>query len=276
MEGKNDKQLRSEHFEGFIPLMRRFRDNPLWTEKRKFSRAEAWIDLLFRARYSETPETIIDRGEQITLNEGDILTSIRSLSKDWRWSRTRVKNFISFLQQNGSLKILRLDHRRLIINVVKLGYFKRLIPQTGPQTLPQTGPQKSHRKANKNKVNKVNKVNNNIYIKEKKKKEKKYIKEKKEKEKKAYKEPKKRYSSLKEISDKEIKEIAERYGVSTNFVRITLEEMRNWLGAKGRRYKNYKMALMNWVLRKKQEKPALANLDKWRSRWETVNRSAKS
>lgn len=149
----------NRNHEGFIPLMRRFKDNPLWLEKRKFSRAEAWIDLLFKAHYKNEPEEVIDRGEKIVLSEGDVLTSILTLSKDWKWSRTRVKNFISFLNQNGFLKIIRLDNRRLIINIVKFGYFKNIIQQTGQQTGHQTGQQKYNRKTYNNKYNKDNKIN---------------------------------------------------------------------------------------------------------------------
>jgi len=156
----NDQNTTTETtHEGFVPLMRRFRFHPFWTEPRRFSRAEAWIDLLFRAHYSEKPETIVDRGEEITLNEGDVLTSMLTLSKDWRRSRTFVKNFIKTLEKNGEILINRMDNRRLIIHIVKFAYFKRLIQQNGQQTLQQSGQQKSNRKTHKNKDNKENKEN---------------------------------------------------------------------------------------------------------------------
>jgi len=41
--------------------------------------------------------------------------------------------------------------------------------------------------------------------------------------------------------------------VSPDFVRLRMEEMENWLAAKGRRYKNYLAALRNWVIKAKNE-----------------------
>ncbi|MEO0289595.1 MAG: helix-turn-helix domain-containing protein [candidate division WOR-3 bacterium] len=65
--------------------------------------------------------------------------------------------------------------------------------------------------------------------------------------------PKKLYSSLKDIKDQDLEEIAHKYRVSVAFVKLALEKMTNWLEAKGKRYKNYKRALMNWVLSEAQK-----------------------
>jgi len=57
----------------------------------------------------------------------------------------------------------------------------------------------------------------------------------------------KTYTSLKDLDNFALEEIAFKYKVPLSFVRSKLDDMTNWLGAKGRRYKNYKSALMNWV-----------------------------
>jgi len=64
--------------------------------------------------------------------------------------------------------------------------------------------------------------------------------------------PKKTYSSLDDIREEDLQEISNKYRVSVPFVRFCLEKMTNWLEAKGKRYKNYKRALMNWVLSEAQ------------------------
>lgn len=61
-----------------------------------------------------------------------------------------------------------------------------------------------------------------------------------------------KYSSIKDITDKDLKEISETYHISIGFVRLQLEKLQNWCEAKGRSYKNYKRALMNWVLSEMQ------------------------
>ena len=40
--------------------------------------------------------------------------------------------------------------------------------------------------------------------------------------------------------------------MSVKFVRVIFDRMENWIYAKGRRYKNYKRALMNWVSSSKE------------------------
>lgn len=57
-----------------------------------------------------------------------------------------------------------------------------------------------------------------------------------------------KYSSLKDITEKDLREIAKRYDVKVSFVRLQLEKLANYCEAKGRKYKNYKPALRNFVL----------------------------
>lgn len=60
--------------------------------------------------------------------------------------------------------------------------------------------------------------------------------------------PVKKYSSLKDIEKVDLTEIAEKYKVSLGFVELQLEKLKNYCESKGRRYKNYKSALRNFVL----------------------------
>lgn len=57
-----------------------------------------------------------------------------------------------------------------------------------------------------------------------------------------------KYSSLKDITEKDLLEISEKYKVSLGFVKLKLETLKNYCESKGRRYKNYKSALRNFVL----------------------------
>lgn len=66
--------------------------------------------------------------------------------------------------------------------------------------------------------------------------------------------PPKKYSSLKDIKEDDLLEISEKYRVPLAFVKLQLEKMENWCEAKGKHYKNYKRALMNWVLKEAEEK----------------------
>lgn len=57
----------------------------------------------------------------------------------------------------------------------------------------------------------------------------------------------KKHTSLTDIDFSTIEEIANKYKVPTAFVQSKLDDMTNWLKAKGKTYKDYKHALMNWV-----------------------------
>lgn len=66
---------------------------------------------------------------------------------------------------------------------------------------------------------------------------------------KALKKIKRKYRSIEDISDTDIKEISFQYKVPEGLVRLQLEALRNYCSSKGTRYKDYKAALRNFVLR---------------------------
>lgn len=58
-----------------------------------------------------------------------------------------------------------------------------------------------------------------------------------------------KYSSIDEISDTDIREIAEQYKVPIGLVQFQFEALKNYCASKGKRYKDYKAALKNFVMR---------------------------
>ena len=58
----------------------------------------------------------------------------------------------------------------------------------------------------------------------------------------------KKYSSIKDITEEDMLEIASSYKVGLGFVKLQYEKMRNYCESKGKVYKNYKSALRNFVL----------------------------
>ncbi|MFA5036155.1 MAG: hypothetical protein WC479_03170 [Candidatus Izemoplasmatales bacterium] len=59
---------------------------------------------------------------------------------------------------------------------------------------------------------------------------------------------KERYTTIESITEKEIALIAEKYQTPNSFVRSRLDDMVNWISAKGKDpYKNHYSALCNWV-----------------------------
>lgn len=58
----------------------------------------------------------------------------------------------------------------------------------------------------------------------------------------------KKFSSLKEITEEDMEEISNRYKIPLGMVRLSYEKLVNYCESKGKRYKNYKAALRNFVL----------------------------
>ncbi|MCK5016396.1 MAG: hypothetical protein KAS32_04915 [Candidatus Peribacteraceae bacterium] len=58
---------------------------------------------------------------------------------------------------------------------------------------------------------------------------------------------KKKYTSLKDIGEKEFEMVADQYGVTIKLVQNSYEDLINYCQAHGKRYKNYLAALRNFV-----------------------------
>lgn len=159
---ENNQNQTKHRFGGAIPLLRKFQQHSFWTEKRKYSRAEAWIDLLFMARYGSETEEMWDRGEFIQIQYSQILTSMITLANRWKRNRQWVKNFINVLAKNGSISIITMNNRRTILQIVNMGTIKEMLQGNKQQSSQQQIHQTDNRPTYKNKDNKIeNKVNNN-------------------------------------------------------------------------------------------------------------------
>lgn len=87
--------------QGFIKLSRKFFKNPLWKEPRQYSRSEAWLDLIFMARFEDSQQIL--RNRVIEVRKGEIIASRRFLEERWSWGSTKVTNFLNYLQSNGMI-----------------------------------------------------------------------------------------------------------------------------------------------------------------------------
>jgi len=72
-------------------------NNPLYKQKRKFSKLEAWIDILLSVNHKEG-KVLIDYSVE-TVKRGEFITSEVKLAKKWKWDRKTVRKFLTLLQQ---------------------------------------------------------------------------------------------------------------------------------------------------------------------------------
>lgn len=90
---------------GHIKISRKAFDpvdgDPYWHEPRKFSRWEAWVDLLQLAQW--TRHTMRTQYGPVTLERGEFIASVRHLAKEWKWGKDKVASFLKELKKSGRI-----------------------------------------------------------------------------------------------------------------------------------------------------------------------------
>jgi hypothetical protein len=86
---------------GYVKLYRQIQENPLWLADR-FSRGQAWVDLLLMANYEDSK---VIRGTVIPVLRGQVFTSQIALANRWRWDRKTVHSFLKLLEEDNMLNI---------------------------------------------------------------------------------------------------------------------------------------------------------------------------
>jgi hypothetical protein len=83
---------------GWYRVQRQMLDHPLVGAGSlgKYSRFEAWHWLIKNAVYEE--KIIRNRGEELTLNAGEVLAAFRFLAKQWKWTVGSVRYFLMQLE----------------------------------------------------------------------------------------------------------------------------------------------------------------------------------
>lgn len=85
--------------DGWISLHRKLQEHWLWQEKRVFSKAEAWIDIIWTVNHSAN--TVLIGNITLKCERGESLLSLESWAKRWNWkTRKRVLNFLRTLEEN--------------------------------------------------------------------------------------------------------------------------------------------------------------------------------
>lgn len=99
---------------GWIRLYRKFRQDPLWPKQKKFSKSEAWLDLLMSANWQD--ETVRNGNQTISLERGQLLTTLKRLAKRWGWKTHRTRLYLDFLQTDEKV-VLKTTNRFSIISI---------------------------------------------------------------------------------------------------------------------------------------------------------------
>jgi hypothetical protein len=88
---------------GWIKLHRSITEHWLYTEKRKFSKFEAWNDILLTVNY--LPCKTIIKGKVIEVKRGESALSLESWGKRWNWDKSSVKRFFELLKSDDMIQL---------------------------------------------------------------------------------------------------------------------------------------------------------------------------
>lgn len=92
---------------GYITINRKLQKHWLWDDK-PFSKGQAWIDMLMRARHTDEKKLV--RGELLDRKRGDVCCSLSYLAKEWGWSREKVRRFMAMLESDGMITLHATTH----------------------------------------------------------------------------------------------------------------------------------------------------------------------
>lgn len=106
---------------GWIKLHRSLESHWLFQEERKFSKFEAWLDILLMVNHED--KKILLGNELIEVKRGQKIISIRKLCERWSWSNNKVKNYLKTLECDNML-IVKSDTKKTLITVVNYDIYQ--------------------------------------------------------------------------------------------------------------------------------------------------------
>lgn len=142
---------------GWVSIHRQLQEHWLWEDK-PFSYGQAWIDLILLANHSENRFPL--GGEIVTVPTGSLVTSELKLMERWGWSKTKVRRFLSLLE-NDEMIVKKTDRKKTTITLVKYAIFQ----DSETTKKPKKDQKKTDRRPIKdtnNNENNENNVNNDI------------------------------------------------------------------------------------------------------------------
>lgn len=140
---------------GWIKLHRKISDNPIWKAE-PFSRGQAWVDLILLANHKDG--VIFVRDHRIEIARGDVGYSQNALSSRWKWSRTKVVNFLKMLEIEQQIKQLK-SHSYTVIRLINYDDYQ----QEKQQESIRKATEKQQKDTNKKGKNEKNEKNMSAY-----------------------------------------------------------------------------------------------------------------
>lgn len=140
---------------GWISLHRKILEHPFYKEKRKFSKFEAWIDLLLHANHKDNK--FILGNELVEVEKGSFITSELKLMERWGWSKTKVRAFLMLLECD-SMIVQKKDRKKTTINICNYSVYQGLETEKKPQKDREETVKRPQKDTNNNVNKEINKT----------------------------------------------------------------------------------------------------------------------
>ena len=105
---------------GYVNIFRSLCNDSIWTAE-KFTRGQAWVDMILRANSKEGH--IRKRGIRIDLERGQLGYSLKELARLWDWSEGKIRRFVKELEEDGKIKVDR-TNVSCTITIVKYDFYQ--------------------------------------------------------------------------------------------------------------------------------------------------------
>ena len=146
--------------QGWICIHRKIQECDIWLEEEPFDHRSAWIDLLLTANHRE--KNMIFDGHRITIERGQILTSVRKLSIRWHWGKNKTLKFLRLLEECEMIH-RESNARRTLLTIENYGKYQDIRDTNGDSNgtvTGQLGDTDRPQTTNNNNVNNDNNLNN--------------------------------------------------------------------------------------------------------------------
>lgn len=101
---------------GYIELYRAITDHWIWTNDEPFDKRSAWVDLLLMANHKDN--NVFMNGSVIEVKRGQRITSTTLLAERWKWSRGKVRKYLSLLESQNMIKTTAEPRQYTLITIV--------------------------------------------------------------------------------------------------------------------------------------------------------------
>ena len=98
--------------DGYVKVWRRYFYSADWLAPRKFSRQEAYIDLISQASFADRVVQL-GEGRSVALYKGEVLASQGQLAKRWGWSKSAVFRYLHKLAE-GDTPLIECYTRKVV------------------------------------------------------------------------------------------------------------------------------------------------------------------